>query len=322
MPSHHELVGKTYGSMQDYYTRFPNHWAQVREYIRAPAAEMLGVMILVLFGDGVVCQVSLASNPKVTPAPAGDWLSVNTAWGIGAALGVWISAGVSGGHINPVVTVCAALFRGFPWKRVPVYIFSQVLGAYLAALIVYANYFHAIDIVEGKGIRTVPGTAGYFTPYPPPYMTAANCFFDEFICSFLLVITVWIVTDPKNGPTSIGMLAIAVYFVVVGIGASFGLQTGYMVNPARDLGPRLMTWTVGYGREVFNFRSQYWLWCTLLGPMAGGITATFMYDCLIYQGTDSIINKPCAAARQYLSAPSKKDDAATLTSATSAMDAV
>ena len=64
------------------------------------------------------------------------------------------------------VTICAALFRGFPWKYVPVYIFSQVLGAYLGSLIVYADYFHAIDLVEGKGIRTVPGTAGLFSPYP------------------------------------------------------------------------------------------------------------------------------------------------------------
>ena len=64
------------------------------------------------------------------------------------------------------MTICAALFRGFPWKRVPVYIFSQVLGGFLGGLIVYADYFHAIDLVEGKGIRTVPGTAGLFSPYP------------------------------------------------------------------------------------------------------------------------------------------------------------
>lgn len=308
--------------MQSYYARFPNRWARIRDYIRAPAAEMLGVMILVLFGNGVVCQVRLGGDPKVSPAPAGDWLSVNTAWGIGAALGVWISVCVSGGHINPVMTVCAALFRGFPWKKVPVYIFSQVLGGYLGGLIVYGNYFHAIDLVEGKGIRTVPGTAGLFTSYPAPWMPAAACFFDEFIGSFLLILTAWIVTDPNNGPPSPGMIAIAIYFVVVGIGASFGLQTGYIVNPARDLGPRLMTWSVGYGREVFNFRSQYWLWCAILGPMAGGITATFLYDSLLYIGEDSILNVPSAAARRYLGTPSKKDDAATLTSATSAIDVV
>jgi len=270
----------------------------------------------------VVCQMTLSLNPKVVSYPYGDWLSLSTAWGVGAALGVWISVGVSGGHINPVVSICAALFRGFPWKRVPVYIFSQVLGAYLGALIVYADYFHAIDLVEGKGIRTVPGTAGLFTPYPLPYMPAANCFFDEFICSFLLILGVWTITDQNNGPVPAWVIPIGIYFVVVGIGAAFGMQTGWAVNPARDLGPRLMTWTVGYGTEVFNFRNQYWLWCPILGPLAGGITATFLYDWLIYVGKESVFNAPSATARRYLSAPSKKDDAATLTSATSAIDAV
>ncbi len=69
------------------------------------------------------------------------------------------------------VTICAAIFRGFPWKKVPIYIFAQVLGGFLAALICYANYFHAIDLVEGKNIRTVPGTAGLFTPYPVRFIS-------------------------------------------------------------------------------------------------------------------------------------------------------
>ncbi|KAH9067500.1 aquaporin [Lactarius vividus] len=280
-------------SMQDYYTRFPNRWAFIRDHIREPAAEMLGTMILIMFGTGGVCQVVLSNNTKVVSAPKGDWLSLTSGWAVGAALGVWISGGISGGHLNPVVTICSAIFRKFPWKKVPLYIFGQLIGAFFGSLFVYANYSHAIDLFEGgKGIRTVPGTASLFTSYAAPYMPAANCFFDEFFATFLLLIAVWAVTDPRNSPPPSGMVPLVIFFVVLGIGTTFGMQTGFAINPARDLGPRLMTFTVGYGGEVFTYRNQFWFWCTTLGPLLGGIFACFLYDSLLYLGHDSPVNAP------------------------------
>lgn len=83
----------------------------------------------------------------------------------GAALGVWSSGGISGGHNNPVITIMLAIFRGFPWKKVPGYIAGQIFGAWLGALLTYTNYFHAIDIYEGGNGRTTPGTASYFATY-------------------------------------------------------------------------------------------------------------------------------------------------------------
>lgn len=119
----------------------------------------------------------------------------------GTALGVWVSGGISGGHINPAVTIAFAIWRDFPWRKVPAYIFAQVMGGLCGAGIIYANYIHAIDIVEGgRNIRTVPGTAGLFSTYAVrktlmklmytpdlltyysfqlPYMTSVSCFFDE-----------------------------------------------------------------------------------------------------------------------------------------------
>lgn len=95
-----------------------------------------------------------------------DYLSLNFGWAVGTALGVWVSGGISGGHINPAVTIALATFRDFPWRKVPAYIFAQVMGGLCGAGIIYANYIHAIDLVEGgRHIRTVPGTAGLFSTY-------------------------------------------------------------------------------------------------------------------------------------------------------------
>ncbi|OBZ68683.1 hypothetical protein A0H81_11172 [Grifola frondosa] len=165
-----------------HYTRYPNRWSRIREQLREPAAEFFGTMVLIIFGNGVDCQVVLSSHPSVAASPFGSYLSLSFGWAVGTALGVWISAGISGGHINPAVTIAFATFRDFPWRKVPIYVFAQLMGALCGAGIVYANYIHAIDLVEGgRAIRTVPGTAGLFSTYALPYMTSVSCFFDEFV---------------------------------------------------------------------------------------------------------------------------------------------
>ncbi|KAA1469627.1 aquaporin [Dentipellis sp. KUC8613] len=282
----------------EYYTRYPNRWSRIRELLREPAAEMLGTMILILFGNGVDCQVVLSANTGVSPTPKGDYLSLNFGWAVGAACGVWVSGGVTGGHINPVVTLCLAVFRDFPWWKVPIYIMAQIIGAWIGAMLTYANYFHAINIVE-NGERTVPGTASLFATYSLAYMPAANSFFDEFIGALALILVVFAVTDRRNGPPPPGMVPLVIFILILGIGAAFGMQTGYAVNPARDLGPRIMTAMMGYGKEVFTFRRQYWLWCPILGSVAGGLVGAFVYDALIFTGDESILNRPNAAARKH-----------------------
>jgi len=286
-----------------YYTLYPNKWSKIREHIREPAAEALGCLMLTLIGIGVNLQVSLSANPAIASAPRGEFLSNSFGWALAAACGAWVSGGVSGGHINPVVTLCMAIFRGFPWRKVPSYIFAQVFGAFLGALIVYANYSHAIDIVEGGvGVRTVPGTASLFTSYALDYVSDVNCFFDEFLCSFALLLVIFAVTDHHNGPPPPGLVPLAVFAVIFGITAGLGLQTSFAINPARDLGPRIVTAIVGYGEPVWAYRGQFWLWCTIGGPLAGGFTAAFLYDALIYIGDDGLLNRQSRSARRWIHA--------------------
>ncbi|KAL0066887.1 hypothetical protein AAF712_006082 [Marasmius tenuissimus] len=268
----------------------PNKWWRYRQALREYAAEFGGVMMIIIFGDGVVCQVILSANSDVT-TPHGEYLSISFGWAIGVAVGVWLAAGISGAHLNPAVTIALATFRGFSWKKVPGYCFAQLMGGLVGAGIIYANYIHAIDIFEGgREIRTLK-TAGLFSTYALDYMTTVSCFFSEFMASAVLLIGVFSFIDKKNHPAPPGLLPLPLFILILGIGACLGMQTGYAINPARDLGPRILTSMVGYGTAVYSFRNQYWLWCPVIAPIFGALFGAFLYDLFLYDGDDNQIRK-------------------------------
>ncbi|KAJ5129376.1 uncharacterized protein N7515_005415 [Penicillium bovifimosum] len=270
------------------YTR-PLLWSKVREYCRDAFSEFFGTMILILFGDGVVAQVLLSHGEK------GDYQSISWGWGLGVMLGVYAS-GASGGHINPAVTIANCIFRGFPWRKLPVYALSQTLGAICGSAIVYGNYKSAINAYEGgPNIRTVPGysataTAGIFCTYPAEFMTKTGQFFSEFIASAVLMFMIFALKDDGNlgaGP----LIPLALFFVVFGIGACFGWETGYAINLARDFGPRLTSYMLGYGHEVWA-AGNYYFWVPMVAPILGCTFGGWLYDVFLYTGTDSPINTP------------------------------
>ncbi|KAF8349489.1 putative aquaporin 4 [Amanita rubescens] len=266
-------------------------WNFFSEIIREAFAEFLGTAILTGIGIGANCQAVLSSNTLVSSSPKGDWTTVALGWGTGAALAVWACGGISGGHINPAVTLAFATFRGLPWKKVPVYMFSQLLGGIVGASLAYANYFHAITIFEGGGnIRTLK-TAGLFAVYPLDYMTNVSAFFSEFLATAVLVIAIFSMCDRQNVGTPKGLGPLVIFMVFVAIAVALGMETSFGINPARDLGPRIVTSMVGYGREVYNFRRQYWLWCQVMAPFLGALGGALVYDFLVYTGTDSPLSK-------------------------------
>ncbi|KAJ3572959.1 hypothetical protein NP233_g2746 [Leucocoprinus birnbaumii] len=237
-------------------------------------------------------------NTGVAAFPRGDWLSLAFGWAVGVAMGVHVSGGISGGHINPGVTLALAVFRGFPWKKVPIYMLAQLLGALVGSALVYANYIHAIDVVEGgRHIRTM-ATASLFSTYALDYMTNVNAFFEEFLASAVLMVAVLSFGDASNMPAPAGMSPTVLFLLILGIGIAIGMQTGYAINPARDLGPRLMTAMVGYGTQVFTFRNHYWLWCPVIAPFLGCLAGAGLYDVLLFTGKESIVNKPSRNARK------------------------
>lgn len=271
---------------------FPNPWARFRHTMREPFAEFLGTMILIIFGTGVSLQYFLSLDTDIASSPRGTYLSVSFGWGIGVGMGVWVAGGISGGHINPAVTVALAIFRGFPWKKVPGYVLAQVLGSMTGAGITYALYRRAITIFEGNA-RTVSGptaTAALFATYPLEYVTDANAFFNEFVDAAILLMVVLAISDTNNASPPDGLNPLVLFLLITGIGAALGMQTAYCINPARDIGPRLVTWFAGYGREVWDFRNQYWLWTPVLATMSGALFGALIYDTFIYTGAESPLN--------------------------------
>lgn len=263
-------------------------WPRIRRACREAFSEFMGVFILILFGDGVVAQVTLSNGEK------GDYQSISWGWGLAVMLGVYTS-GISGAHINPAVTFANCVFRQFPWRKFPIYMLAQVLGAMCAAGVVYANYKSAIDLFEGgPGIRTVPGysenaTAGIFCTYPQPFMTKTGQFFSEFIASTLLQFLIYVLKDDANlgaGP----LTPLGLFFVIFGIGACFGWETGYAINLARDFGPRLMSYFLGYGHNVWA-AGNYYFWVPMVAPFMGCTFGGFLYDVFLFTG-QSPINTP------------------------------
>lgn len=180
-------------------------------------------------------------------------------------LGIYV-AGDSGAYLNPAITFSNCLYRQLPWRRFPAYFIAQLLGGMVGSCIVYANYISAIDHYEGgHGIRTVPpvatATAGVFATYPQPFVTKASQFFSEFIASAILMFVIFALKDEANmGMTkSAHFFPLMLFFLVFGIGACFGWETGYAINLVRDFSPRLMSYGLGYGKEVWS-AGDYYFW--------------------------------------------------------------
>lgn len=217
-------------------------------------------------------------------------------------LGVYTS-GLSGAHINPAVTFANCVFRKHPWKKFPAYALAQVLGAFCAAGVVYGNYKSAIDVFEGgPNIRTVPGysnhsTAGIFCTYPAAFMTKTGQFFSEFIASTILMFCIYALQD--NGNLGAGNLTpLGLFFVIFGIGACFGWETGYAINLARDFGPRLMSFCLGYGHNVWR-AGNFYFWVPMVAPFFGCTFGGFLYDVFIFTG-DSPINTPWMGLKRLI----------------------
>lgn len=243
---------------------------------RETLAEFLGTFVLMMFGIGVVAQFVLSRGA------AGSPLSVNLGWGLAVALGASVAGGVSGAHLNPAVTLALAVHRGFPWRKVLPYVVAQVAAAFLAAVVVYLTYREAFDAFDG-GIRQIggpAGTAGIFATYPQPYLSTVGGLVDQIVGTALLVIVIFAASDARTGTVRAAAIPFIVGLAVVAIGAAFGANAGYAINPARDFGPRLFTALAGWEWDVFRVSDGWW-WVPVVGPIIGGLLGGAMYDAFI-----------------------------------------
>src|SRR3954463_12321825 len=244
---------------------------------REMLAEFVGTFVLIVFGVGVVAQTVLSRGA------AGTTLSINIAWGLAVTMGCYVAAGVTGAHLNPAVTLALAVHRRFPWEKVMPYAAAQFAGAFVASAIVYATYYEALTAFDG-GLRQVTGaqgTAGIWATYPQPFLSVfPGGFVDQVVGTALLVGVIFGISDSRNSPAPSGVAPVVVGLLVVLIGASFGFNSGYAINPARDFGPRLFTFVAGWGTEVFRAGNGWW-WVPILAPCIGGVLGAWVYDLLI-----------------------------------------
>ncbi|MDQ3348270.1 MAG: MIP family channel protein [Acidobacteriota bacterium] len=240
-------------------------------------AEFLGTFVLITFGVGVVAQFVLSRSA------VGSFLAINLVWGLAVTMGCYVAGGVSGAHLNPAVTLALAVHRAFPWRKVIPYTIAQLAGAFAASAVIYVTYFEALNAFDG-GIRQVAGaqgTAGIWATYPQPFLsTFPGGVIDQIVGTALLVAVIFALTDSRNAPPAVGQGPVIVGLLVVAIGAAFGFNSGYAINPARDFGPRLFTAVAGWGGEVFRAGNHWW-WVPIVAPPIGGVLGGWLYDVCI-----------------------------------------
>ncbi|SFJ44613.1 glycerol uptake facilitator protein [Halobacillus dabanensis] len=232
--------------------------------------ELIGTMILIIFGGGVIA----GSNLKATKAE-GNWVLITIAWGLAVAMGVYAVGQVTGAHINPAVTLGLATVGDFSWAKVPMYITAQMIGAFIGATVVYFHYLpHWKDTEDQLAIKSIFCT-------DPAIRSPISNLVSEIIGTFVLVMGILFIgandfTDGLN-PLIVGLL-------IVAIGMSLGATTGYAINPARDLGPRIAHAILpipGKGGSDWGYS-----WVPVLGPVIGGIYGGLFYQA-IFEGNET-----------------------------------
>jgi len=232
----------------------------------------MSTFILVTFGVASIAQMVLSGGKN------GTFFSVNFSWGIGVTLGCYWAGGISGAHMNPAVTLAFAVVRRLDWIKVPAYWLAQLLGAFIASAIVYGIYYDALNAFDG-GVRQITGgnsTAGIWATYPQPFLSTGNGFADQLFGTALLVSCIFAIIDKNNNSPDQGVAPVMIGLVVFVIGATFGFNCGYAINPARDLGPRIFTAMAGWGSGVFTAYHS-WAWVPIIACLLGGVLGAIVY---------------------------------------------
>jgi glycerol uptake facilitator protein len=247
--------------------------------MQAYLAEFIGTMILIILGDGVVAGVLL----KNSKAENSGWIVITFGWGMAVAIAVYAVGSISGAHINPAVTIGLASIGAFDWVQVPGYVIAQLLGAFVGAVLVWLAYLPHWGPTEDAGLKL-----GVFSTAPAYRNTVANIT-TEIIGTAMLVFGVLGIVNNANVIGAAGTPDLAAVFgsgiapllvglLVLGIGLSLGGPTGYAINPARDLGPRIAHAVLpiaGKGGSDWGYS-----WIPVVAPIIGGIIGAVLWNIL------------------------------------------
>jgi glycerol uptake facilitator protein len=230
-------------------------------------AELVGTMLLVLLGDGVVAAVVLSKSK----AQNSGWVVIALGWGMAVLVAVYAVGRISGAHINPAVTIGLAVIGKFPWSDVPTYIAAQCIGAFIGAVLVWLTYLAHWRETTDANLKLAVFSTGPAIRNPFTNLVA------EIIGTFVLVFGVLAIVANKE-PGASGLTALLIGFLVLAIGLSLGGPTGYAINPARDLFPRIAHTLL----PIPDKRDSDWgyAWIPVVGPIVGGVIGALLYNFL------------------------------------------
>jgi len=243
-------------------------------------AEFLGTALLIFFGTGCVAAL------KVAGASLGLW-EVSIIWGVGVSMAIYLTAGVSGAHLNPAVSVALTVFADFDKRKLAFYILAQIAGAFCAAALVYTlysalffDYENAHAIVRGSEASLE--LAAVFSTYPHPSLSIGGAFLVEAVITAILMAVIMALTDDNNGLPRGPMAPLLIGLLIAVIGSAMGPLTGFAMNPARDLGPKLMTFFAGWGEIAFTgARDVPYFLIPIFAPILGACVGAGLYRVLI-----------------------------------------
>lgn len=230
-------------------------------------AELIGTAILIILGDGVVAGVLLARSK----AQNAGWIVITAGWAFAVAIAVYAVGSISGAHINPAVTIGLAAIGGLGWDQVPLYLAGQFVGAFIGGVVVYLHYLPHWAETEDPGLKLAVFSTG------PAIRNTGTNLVSEIIGTFVLVFGVLAIVA-NAAPGESGLTPLLVGFLVFGIGLSLGGPTGYAINPARDLGPRIAHAVLpiaGKGSSDWEYS-----WIPVVGPIIGGVLGALAYTAL------------------------------------------
>lgn len=243
-------------------------------------AEFLGTATIIFFGAGCVAAM------KVAGASFGLW-EISIVWGLAVAMAVYLTAGISGAHLNPAVSVALWLFANFEGRKVLPYTIAQLAGAFCSAALVYGLY-HNLFLDYEQTHHMVRGSvksldlAGIFSTYPNPHISVGQAFLVEMVITAIMMALIMALTDDGNGLPRGPMAPLLIGFLIAIIGAAMGPLTGFALNPARDFGPKLFAWVAGWGNVAFTgARDIPYFLVPIFGPLIGASLGAFGYRALI-----------------------------------------
>ncbi|XP_057646697.1 aquaporin-7 isoform X1 [Chionomys nivalis] len=248
-----------------------------KEMVREFLAETMSTYVMMVFGLGSVAHMVLGEQKM------GSYLGVNLGFGFGVTMGVHVGGGISGAHMNAAVTFANCALGRMPWRKFPIYVLGQFLGSFLAAATTYLLFYGAIDHFAGGDLLVTGSlaTANIFATYLPEHMTLWQGFLDEVFLTALLQLGLFAITDKQNNPALQGTEALVIGILVCIIGVSLGMNSGYAINPSRDLPPRFFTFIAGWGKQVFRAGNNWW-WVPVVAPLLGSYIGGIVYLGLIH----------------------------------------